>query len=413
MLKAANGAPTETRGVDSQNRGRTWDINDVKLPQDQTQVDRFEEWPDSYVKHIYSSADRNAHRHLTGWAMRNTNNHNSRILKKSCLGVLVCSNDCSPPGGRKMYLRPAICDKARQKQQRKYCPSCHGFLKLIPCRGHGGFPVTNFWRHEGPFIFFQTKGAHDHPKPETKLESETRTPGHKERTATISPTLGLKHSMEIEPQPSAVQNHEKVSSIVSNLEGFLSSYNVNEHFKETAPLEKTEKDCVCLVRRYIFGRPPYLAESFSDGEFSKCCHWCKPSTSEECESSAPTASSAGGQPNMEFREQPICAEHLENCCTSSAHVLDKQCCEMSSADSYSDFHLPNAYYTNKGEYQAFKTNIDLSSSASYDGKCCGNNRSKCIPPNLHNLRKEDPCLSKYSTTPQNYSLFTLGNDWGF
>lgn len=37
----------------------------------------------------------------------------------------------------------------------KRCPNCNGPLKLIPCRGHGGFPVTNFWRHDGRFIFFQ------------------------------------------------------------------------------------------------------------------------------------------------------------------------------------------------------------------------------------------------------------------
>lgn len=80
-------------------------------------TDWFQEWPDSYVKHIYSSEDRNAQRHLSSWAMRNTNNHNSRILKKSCLGVVVCSRDCSTEEGHKIYLRPAICDKARQKQQ--------------------------------------------------------------------------------------------------------------------------------------------------------------------------------------------------------------------------------------------------------------------------------------------------------
>lgn len=39
----------------------------------------------------------------------------------------------------------------------KRCPNCDGPLKLIPCRGHGGFPVTNFWRHDGRFIFFQVE----------------------------------------------------------------------------------------------------------------------------------------------------------------------------------------------------------------------------------------------------------------
>nr|XP_008116097.1 PREDICTED: chorion-specific transcription factor GCMa [Anolis carolinensis] len=152
----------------------SWDINDIKLPKNVKQTNRFQEWPDSYIKCIYSADDKNAQRHLSSWAMRNTNNHNSRILKKSCLGVVICSNDCSVHPAKKMYLRPAICDKARQKQQRKSCPNCNGPLKLIPCRGHGGYPVTNFWRHEGPYIFFQSKGAHDHPRPETKAEAEAR-----------------------------------------------------------------------------------------------------------------------------------------------------------------------------------------------------------------------------------------------
>lgn len=92
--------------------------------QDVRQTDWFQEWPDSYVKHIYSSEDKNAQRHHSSWAMRNTNNHNSRILKKSCLGVVVCGNDCSTLDGRKIYLRPAICDKARQKQQSEYEDGC-------------------------------------------------------------------------------------------------------------------------------------------------------------------------------------------------------------------------------------------------------------------------------------------------
>lgn len=80
-------------------------------------TDWFQEWPDAYEKHIYSSDDRNAQRHLSSWAMRNTNNHNGHILKKSCLGVVVCAQDCALPDGSRLQLRPAICDKARLKQQ--------------------------------------------------------------------------------------------------------------------------------------------------------------------------------------------------------------------------------------------------------------------------------------------------------
>jgi hypothetical protein len=61
-----------------------------------------------------------ARRHVSGWAMRNTNNHNAHILKKSCLGVYVCSHGCRLDNGAKIQLRPAICDKARRKQIGKY-----------------------------------------------------------------------------------------------------------------------------------------------------------------------------------------------------------------------------------------------------------------------------------------------------
>lgn len=37
----------------------------------------------------------------------------------------------------------------------KLCPSCNATLELLPCRGHSGYPVTNFWRVDGKAIFFQ------------------------------------------------------------------------------------------------------------------------------------------------------------------------------------------------------------------------------------------------------------------
>jgi chorion-specific transcription factor GCM len=109
--------------------------------------------------------------------MRNTNNHNVNILKKSCLGVLVCSVRCKLPNGARVNLRPAICDKARRKQQGKPCPNrlcTGGKMEVQPCRGHCGYPVTHFWRHTPSAIFFQAKGVHDHAKPEPKSSGETR-----------------------------------------------------------------------------------------------------------------------------------------------------------------------------------------------------------------------------------------------
>ncbi|NXD82555.1 GCM1 factor, partial [Halcyon senegalensis] len=216
MLRSADDVVMEQKDSVSRHGEMTsWDINDIKLPQDVRQIDWFQEWPDSYVKRIYSSEDKNAQRHHSSWAMRNTNNHNSRILKKSCLGVVVCGNDCSTSDGRKIYLRPAICDKARQKQQRKCCPNCNGPLQLLSCRGHGGYPVTNFWRHEGPFIFFQSKGAHDHPRPETKLEAEARRSIQKAQTAFSPSSPRLKRIQEIESLTGAMPTWEALPLLLS------------------------------------------------------------------------------------------------------------------------------------------------------------------------------------------------------
>ncbi|KAJ8729560.1 hypothetical protein PYW08_001141 [Mythimna loreyi] len=153
-----------------------WDINDAVVPR-VAAFDTFGEWCDGHVRRVYPPGCEEARKHASGWAMRNTNNHNVHILKKSCLGVLVCSQRCRLPDGSRVHLRPAICDKARKKQQGKPCPNrvcTGGRLEVLPCRGHCGYPVTHFWRHTEHGIFFQAKGAHDHPKPEAKGASEVR-----------------------------------------------------------------------------------------------------------------------------------------------------------------------------------------------------------------------------------------------
>ncbi|KAL8582135.1 hypothetical protein ACOMHN_004054 [Nucella lapillus] len=152
-----------------------WDINDSCLPLPD-KFDKFQAWPHSHCRYVYGPQEEDGRRHVSGWAMRNTNNHNALILKKSCLGVLVCSKDCQPENGEKIHLRPAICDKARRKQIGKSCPNtkCSGRLELLPCRGHCGYPVTHFWRHSHGAVYFQSKGYHDHPRPELKSVAESR-----------------------------------------------------------------------------------------------------------------------------------------------------------------------------------------------------------------------------------------------
>ena len=78
-----------------------WDINDATVPA-VTQFDSFQEWSDGHCRFVYSPDCEQAKRHTSGWAMRNTNNHNVHILKKSCLGVLICSLNCKLPCGTEL-----------------------------------------------------------------------------------------------------------------------------------------------------------------------------------------------------------------------------------------------------------------------------------------------------------------------
>ncbi|OAD58603.1 Transcription factor glial cells missing [Eufriesea mexicana] len=177
--KSRVGSPTMSATVagnqQQQHPHQEWDINDSNVPR-VVEYDPWCEWADGHVRRVYGPDCEEARRHASGWAMRNTNNHNVSILKKSCLGVLVCSQECILPGGGRVHLRPAICDKARKKQQGKPCPNrqCTGRLEILSCRGHCGYPVTHFWRHTEHAIFFQAKGQHDHPRPEAKSTSEAR-----------------------------------------------------------------------------------------------------------------------------------------------------------------------------------------------------------------------------------------------
>lgn len=85
--------------------------NDYIVYSKVAEYDSWSEWADGHVRKVYGPDCEEARRHASGWAMRNTNNHNVSILKKSCLGVLVCSQVCVLPGGGRVHLRPAICDK--------------------------------------------------------------------------------------------------------------------------------------------------------------------------------------------------------------------------------------------------------------------------------------------------------------
>ncbi|NXN72133.1 GCM1 factor, partial [Himantopus himantopus] len=370
MLKGADDVVMEQEDSASRHGEMTsWDINDIKLPQDVTQTDWFQEWPDSYVKHIYSSQDKNAQRHHSSWAMRNTNNHNSRILKKSCLGVVVCSNDCSTLDGRKIYLRPAICDKARQKQQRKCCPNCSGPLRLLSCRGHGGYPVTNFWRHEGQFIFFQSKGAHDHPRPETKLEAEARRSIQKAQTAFSPASPRLKRVREVESLTGAMPTREALPLLLSKPDTYLQPANFGGH------LSKSSRE---PTLGSFSGRSPFPRAAEEDGGSGETLTWSG--------SPSPGRTPSAGRPCSGPAILPCPAPSPRHCAhPASQHLLA----------------------VTKGGHDAFRPNAGPSGDESRQGKSPLAYSGGCLPPPPYPAPQGGPCPMA-STAQHHHQLSVPG-----
>ncbi|XP_060087351.1 chorion-specific transcription factor GCMa [Heteronotia binoei] len=421
MLQAREDVSMKQEDSASQNGDMiSWDINDIKLPKDVKQVNSFQEWPDSYMKCIYSSNDKNAQRHLSSWAMRNTNNHNSRILKKSCLGVVVCSNDCSTPDGRKLYLRPAICDKARQKQQRKSCPNCNGPLKLIPCRGHGGYPVTNFWRHEEPFIFFQSKGTHNHPRPETKLEAEARRSIQKAHTAVPPTSPRLKRSRDIESLAGDMQSQDTLPLIISKQEELLSQNNFDGPFRDKSSEEQALDNCLPLIEGYSFGKSTYLTEHAQVMGCDRLSNKCQQigimdyNSRDPTEPAASAYSECGEQQswnkNMELGRNPLAEKHRNGTTT----FLPGLHCETLGSLNAGDFgmsHAPEIPPAVKVGYHPLRSNANMFGEDTFEGKPYLNYNSN-IPSAFCQLSPEDPYL--IADTAHHYyqnALPMKGNEW--
>jgi len=123
----------------------------------------FEMLPNGNCSRAYETSSEAA-KHVSGWAMRNTNNHNTSILKKSCLGVLVCSSrHTTCPSRPAVYLKPAICHKARAKQIGQNC-----LRTVLNCKPSG---VNTHWTRldkcQGPP---ESRGSKPDPK---KFSPET------------------------------------------------------------------------------------------------------------------------------------------------------------------------------------------------------------------------------------------------
>ncbi|XP_041105244.1 chorion-specific transcription factor GCMa-like [Polyodon spathula] len=371
--------------------GMNWDINDINLPQDVKQTDSFQEWTDSFEKHIYSSNAQHAQRHLSGWAMRNTNNHNSRILKKSCLGVVVCSNNCTTMDGSKIHLRPAICDKARQKQHKKGCPNCHAPLTLLCCRGHGGYPVTNFWRHEGSYIFFQSKGLHDHPKPESKLEAERRKSVCRKRASIPLKSSSLKRTQESEPFAGIMPSQEAYPAISSHLGDLFQN-------------EIEDSPCIPYPSGFNFGKTPYRVDSSADtGDIGRYYGRCLQYSAGNYSSVSFTGNMKTCDSNYEYGDNWSRIINSLNACTSKpvlGYAKGSGNCpyEATASQNFLDTPLQNnctLVSEKQSALPGFKQDFEHKwGENSCEKKQTWNCKNSCITAAEFALCQEDPCFER-------------------
>uniref|UniRef100_A0A1B0GKX5 GCM domain-containing protein n=1 Tax=Lutzomyia longipalpis TaxID=7200 RepID=A0A1B0GKX5_LUTLO len=77
---------------------KDWDINDTNVPIiSDSDFDDFCEWADGHVRLVYPVGNEDAKKHTSGWAMRNTNNHNLLSLRQTKKSPKLHNTDIMRP----------------------------------------------------------------------------------------------------------------------------------------------------------------------------------------------------------------------------------------------------------------------------------------------------------------------------
>ncbi|VUZ42243.1 unnamed protein product [Hymenolepis diminuta] len=151
--------------------GSTWDIEDKFLPEP-LRYDKIQEWIDGDTKKIFQEYNIHICDISGGWVVRDVSSENPLLMKKVCMGVLVCSTSCNFTDDSVGY-RPAATEKTFKDQIGRCCPNprCNGNLIHVPCEGYNGTPVIHLWRFYNKRLYFQSMGRHNHARPQISVPS--------------------------------------------------------------------------------------------------------------------------------------------------------------------------------------------------------------------------------------------------
>ncbi|KAH0622014.1 hypothetical protein JD844_023892 [Phrynosoma platyrhinos] len=291
--------------------------------------------------------------------------------------------------------------------------------------------------HSMYLCLLKSKGAHDHPRPETKAEAEARRSIQKAHMP-ASPRLKRSRDTEvsilsinlesvhlIHEQRSLtgeMQCQDMLPLVVSKPEDFMTHNTFSGHFRQKAPLEPMSNHCVSVAKSSS-GKPSYLEEHTQDLGYNKYLDKCKQTGSSDYinrrDLTEPSASAYS-----EYREAQIWNKTLdlgrnpmaEKYCNGSTMFLPGLSCETFTSINTVDLGIqpapPRWEPTVKVGYHSFRPNAGTFGEDVYEGKPHLNCNSSDVPPTFCQLPLEEPYL--IADAGHHYyqnSLPTKGSEW--
>ncbi|XP_044540247.1 chorion-specific transcription factor GCMa-like, partial [Gracilinanus agilis] len=273
-------------------------------------------------------------------------------------------------------------------------------------------------------IFFKSKGAHDHPRPETKLEAEARRSMQKSHMAcssssTTSPKL--KKSPGTKSLPGETQSQESLPLTWSYQEGFQLPSSFNGHLIDNMPQKKSLNNCLSFTKNYYFGRASQLVEPLVESGPTKFFEKCKLTTSRICNSgellqpSLPGVYTDYGDLQSWNKNTGLGgAPHHDGYCPGYPFPLTSWPCDLSptlSCMEAGNQQMPSETPVVKAGCHPFRSNAGLPGSDLYEEKLHVDFNGY-FPTARYHFPQEDPFLLSYTPHHQ-YSLPTKGSRWDF
>ncbi|XP_010291249.1 PREDICTED: chorion-specific transcription factor GCMa-like, partial [Phaethon lepturus] len=202
-----------------------------------------------------------------------------------------------------------------------------------------------------------SKGAHDHPRPETKLEAEARRSIQKAQTASSPSSPRLKRIWEIESLTGAMPTREALPLLLSKPDAYMLPANFGGH------LSKGSRE---LMLGSCSGQPPYPRAAGDNRGFGEAPTWSR----NPALGRTPSARRLCSGPAVPTTDPPCAAPSPQHCAhPGTQHVLP----------------------LTKGGHDPFRPNVGPLGDESCEEKSPPAYSSSCLPPPPYPVPQGGPC----------------------